>query len=221
MAIQRGAWRVGWPRRGRAALTLACGVAGIGLGSLLAIATHHTVAGTSASLSSRQSVPSLLRKQAAPPFTLVDQDGATVSLAAQKGRVVLLTFMDPVCTALCPVMGRDIAAVEQKLPNWIHPELLIVSVAPGRTNADVEHFLSINLSSTAWLSGWHWLLGPNAASLELTWLHWRVEVSPTPTDINHDEILDVIDPHGYLRATFPAPLPVDDVVSAIATVART
>jgi hypothetical protein len=46
-------------------------------------------------------------------------------------------------------------------------------------------------------------------------------VNPTPTDINHDEILEVIDPHGYLRVSFPAPLPVDDVVSAISTVART
>jgi len=221
MSFQRGWWRVGRSRRGRAVLAVACSVAGIGLGSLLALATRHPVAANSASLQPGQPRPALLTRQSAPPFTLVDQNGATVSLAAQRGRVVLLTFMDPVCTALCPVMGRDIAAVEQKLPRAIRPELLVVSVAPGRTKADVEHFLSSNLASTSWLSGWHWLLGPNAASLQLTWLHWHIEVDPTPTDINHDELLDVIDPHGYLRVTFPAPLPVDDVVSAITTVART
>ena len=220
MPFLRGWWRVGRSHRGRAVLTVACAIAGVALGSLLAVASRHTSAATT-TVTHGSSGAALLTKQAAPPFTLLDQDGATVSLAAQKGRVVLLTFMDPVCTALCPVMGRDIAAVEQKLPNGIHPELLIVSVAPGRTKADVDHFLNTNLSSASWSGDWHWLLGPNAAALELTWLHWHVQVSPTPTDINHDEILDVIDPHGYLRVTFPAPLPVSDVVSAITTVART
>src|SRR5438309_4618002 len=121
--FQRGWWRVGRSRRGRAVLALACGIAGIGLGSLLALATRHPVAANSASLQPGPPGPAPLTRQSAPPFTLVDQNGATVSLAAQKGRVVLLTFMDPVCTALCPVMGRDIEAVELSLPNGAHPQL--------------------------------------------------------------------------------------------------
>src|SRR5207302_1911134 len=81
-------------RRGRAVLAVACSVAGIGLGSLLGLATRHPVAANSASLQPGQPRPAPLTRQSAPPFTLVDQNGATVSLAAQRGRVVLLTFMD-------------------------------------------------------------------------------------------------------------------------------
>jgi cytochrome oxidase Cu insertion factor (SCO1/SenC/PrrC family) len=218
MSFERGDVRAGRSRRGRAVLALICATAGIALGSALALTLHRAPAGSNATLGARPAAASLLVKQAAPPLDLVDQNGSRVTLAALKGRVVLLTFMDPVCTQLCPIMGRDIAAMEQKLPSSIAPELLIVSVAPGRTNADVEHFLSTNLS-TQWLPGWHWLIGPDPTSLQLAWLHWRIAVQATPTDINHDEVLEVIDPHGYLRATFPAPLPIDDAVSAITRVA--
>src|SRR5580693_4377674 len=37
----------------------------------------------------------------APAFTLTDQNGKQVSLASLRGKVVLLTFLDPVCTSDC------------------------------------------------------------------------------------------------------------------------
>ena len=126
--------------------------------------------------------------------------------------------MDPQCTTLCPLMGQDIAAVEKQLPKGIDPELLIVSVAPGRDKADVEHF--ITTEHVDWLPGWHWLLGPSDAALKLTWLSWHILVEPTAGDVTHDSLLDVIDAGGKLRATFASPLPVADVVSAVRTVAH-
>jgi len=126
--------------------------------------------------------------------------------------------MDPQCTMLCPLMGQDIAAVEKQLPKGIDPELLIVSVAPGRVKADVDHF--ITTEHIDWLPGWHWLLGPSDAALKLTWLNWHIAVVPTAGDVTHDSLLDIIDASGKLRATFPSPLPVADVVSAITAVAH-
>jgi cytochrome oxidase Cu insertion factor (SCO1/SenC/PrrC family) len=206
-------------RRGRAVLASICALAGVGLGAILSVALRPAGPTTSVSTGGAVAAPRLARQPAAP-FILEDQNGAAVSLAAQRGHVVLLTFMDPICSQVCPVMGRDIAAVEQKLPKALDPRLLIVSVAPGRTNSDVQKFLASNLS-TPWSAGWHWLLGPDDASLRLAWLHWHVTVQPTAADINHDSILNVIDREGYLRVSFPAPLLVSDVVSAITEIART
>jgi hypothetical protein len=45
-------------------------------------------------------------------FTLTGQDGAQVSL---HGKVVLLTFLDPVRTSGCPLIGREFAAPAQML----------------------------------------------------------------------------------------------------------
>jgi cytochrome oxidase Cu insertion factor (SCO1/SenC/PrrC family) len=165
------------------------------------------------------STPGLsLFRQPAPPFTLLDQDGKSVSLTSEKGHLILLTFLDPQCRQACPLVGKDIGAVEKELPSSIHPVLLIVSVAPGRTPADVATFLSKETPN--WRPGWHWLLGPDAASLKLVWAAWHIAVIPSPTDIAHDALLDIIDPAGYLRATYPAPLSIDDVVRAIIAVAR-
>ena len=38
----------------------------------------------------------------APDFRLTDQYGKPVSIAAQRGRTVILTFVDPHCTTFCP-----------------------------------------------------------------------------------------------------------------------
>jgi hypothetical protein len=43
----------------------------------------------------------------APDFSLTDQDGRTVSLASLRGKVVLMTFLDPVCTTDCPIIAQE------------------------------------------------------------------------------------------------------------------
>ena len=43
-------------------------------------------------------------------FRLTDQHGRTVSLASLRGKVVLLTFLDPVCTTDCPLIAQEFRA---------------------------------------------------------------------------------------------------------------
>jgi cytochrome oxidase Cu insertion factor (SCO1/SenC/PrrC family) len=43
----------------------------------------------------------------APGFALTDQYGRTVTLASLRGKVVLLSFFDPVCAARCPPVGPE------------------------------------------------------------------------------------------------------------------
>ncbi len=43
----------------------------------------------------------------APGFALTDQYGRTVTLASLRGKVVLLSFFDPVCAAGCPPIGPE------------------------------------------------------------------------------------------------------------------
>jgi cytochrome oxidase Cu insertion factor (SCO1/SenC/PrrC family) len=195
-----------------AILALAGGT-GIGAVVSLTMRPHATVSAVAISPSANV-IGAALARQPTPPLTgLTDQNGKEISLSDEKGHLVLVAFMDPLCVDLCPVLGRDIAAVEQALPTGIHPVLLIVSVTSGRTAADVRQFVSTNLT-TKWTPGWHWLIGPSDAALKLTWLAWGEPLEPPKTNY-----LDVIDPQGYLRVTYPAPLYVSDVTSAITTVA--
>jgi len=43
----------------------------------------------------------------APRFTLTDQGGHPMSLAGLRGRVVVLDFVDPHCTDICPIVSRE------------------------------------------------------------------------------------------------------------------
>lgn len=208
-----------WSRRGKVVISLLGLVGGVGGGILVALSLRPQVAPSAAFAAPTNSIGATLARQPAPPFTLTDQDGKLISLKAERGHVVLLTFLDPQCRQLCPLVGKDIGALEKQLPTWLHPVLLIVSVAPGRTRADIDTFLA--KESPGWLPGWHWLLGPSDAALKLAWSAWHISVIPTAAIIEHDALLDVIDTEGYLRVTYPAPLYVSDVASDIIKIART
>jgi cytochrome oxidase Cu insertion factor (SCO1/SenC/PrrC family) len=44
----------------------------------------------------------------APEFTLTYQGGHPMSPAGLRGRVVVLNFMDPHCTDICPIVSREV-----------------------------------------------------------------------------------------------------------------
>ena len=51
----------------------------------------------------------------APGFTLTDQQGHTMSLASLRGKVVVLEFMDPHCTDICPIVSQEFVDAYHKL----------------------------------------------------------------------------------------------------------
>lgn len=79
----------------------------------------------------------------APGFTLPDQDGRTASLAADRGKVVLLTFMYSTCQDSCPATAQtirlalnDLGARVKGLP------VLAISVDPVQdTKTATKNFL--------------------------------------------------------------------------------
>jgi cytochrome oxidase Cu insertion factor (SCO1/SenC/PrrC family) len=182
----------------------------VGLGGTLAV--NRLITGSPARASANASVqylPAVDRKpQPAPDFRLRDQAGEAISLSALRGQEVLVTFMDPKCTTLCPIMGQQLSAVEAGLPASVAPVLLVVSVAPDRTAADVSAFVS----HVSWRPGWHWLLGSHA-ELQAVWSTWSIAVSGA--DIQHDESLFVVDATGQMVAGYNAPLAIAEVASMI------
>src|SRR2546428_6531882 len=51
----------------------------------------------------------------APGFTLTSQDGAQISLADFRGKVVAVTFIFTLCTATCPVLTPMMSLVQAQL----------------------------------------------------------------------------------------------------------
>ncbi|HSP65043.1 MAG TPA: SCO family protein [Candidatus Deferrimicrobium sp.] len=186
----------------------------VGVGATIAVSRvvsrPATVATTHAS--AQYLPPASVQPQVAPDFTLPDQAGQSVSLSSLRGKEVLITFMDPQCTAQCPIMGQQLGSVEKSLPAGVRPVLLVVSVAAGRSAADVTTFTS----HVSWQPGWHWLLG-NQAQLQAVWAMYHVAVQPTSGDVLHDQSLYVVNPQGLISVAYNAPLPIGEVATAITT----
>jgi cytochrome oxidase Cu insertion factor (SCO1/SenC/PrrC family) len=136
----------------------------------------------------------------APPIRLRDQHGRAMTLAALRGTVLLVTFMDSHCTTECPVEGHQLAVVQRSFPPARRPDIVVVSVNPADTPRSARRFAR----RRGWHGGWRWLMG-SAAELSRVWRAYGIEVDPTSHDIVHSAALYIVDRHGDERSGYVAP----------------
>jgi cytochrome oxidase Cu insertion factor (SCO1/SenC/PrrC family) len=137
----------------------------------------------------------------APRLTLA-ANSRPFSLAAQRGRVLLVTFLDSRCRTICPVEGSWLGAIERRLSPRQRPLLVIISINPsGDTRASILRAVS------QWriMQPWVWLTG-SRARLKAAWRAFGVYVG----DSSHDSLLYLIDRRGDERVgmLFPFSPPV-------------
>lgn len=153
----------------------------------------------------------------APGFRLRDEQGRLISLAGERGQVVLLTFMYSRCRQLCPIEGRMLAAVERRLGRSTRSLLLVVSVDPGGdTPATIRRFIRRAGLARA---RWHWLVG-SRRQLAPVWRAYRIEVQ-AGVDIGHGSAVVLLDRRGYERSGYAVPFLPDLVAADVRTLART
>jgi len=141
----------------------------------------------------------------APAFSLTDQQGRPVSLASLRGKVVALTFLDPVCTVDCPTIAAEFREADSLLSaDRSRVEFVAIDANPQYLS---EGFLRA-FDSQERLSGipnWLFLTG-RLPILTQVWRSYGVEVSYEPGGgmIDHSEIAYVIGPDGHTRFVLDA-----------------
>jgi len=151
----------------------------------------------------------------APGFALTDQAGKAVSLAAYRGRPVIVTFIDPLCRNLCPLEAKVLNDVVRGLPAASRPAILAVS-----TNVYGNARVNLVQDVRKWklVPQWRWAVG-GAAQLAPVWKHYQVQVLVTTKtiagvtvhEIAHTEAAFVVDSAGYQRALYLYPFRAQDV----------
>jgi cytochrome oxidase Cu insertion factor (SCO1/SenC/PrrC family) len=145
----------------------------------------------------------------AKPFHLTDQHGRTVSLAGLHGKVVLLTFLDPVCTSDCPLIAQEFRAAGQLL-GASDRKVELVAVVANPVYHQIAYTQAFDRQERlTQVPNWLYLTG-SVAQLQQVWKNYGIaaQIVPAGSMISHPDIAYVIDRAGQLRAelnTDPGP----------------
>jgi protein SCO1/2 len=153
---------------------------------------------------------------AAPPFRLVDQNGVSRSLEDFRGKVVVLTLLDPICTDICPVYAYHYRLAYQALGQ----DAVKVAFVAFNANDEKTSVEDTMAATKKWgideVPSWHFLTGSPDA-LRAVWKAYGMMASGPPKPERHEEkqhspSIYIIDQAGKRRWFFStnfdgAPLP--------------
>jgi len=137
---------------------------------------------------------------AAPAFSLTDQHGRPVSLASLHGKVILLTFLDPVCTSDCPLEAQEFKEAGQLLGSQDrHVELVAIVANPVDLQVGYTQAFD-RQEGLAGVPNWLYLTG-SLRQLQRVWTEYGIaaQVEPAGAMIGHSEIALAIDQKGRVR----------------------
>jgi cytochrome oxidase Cu insertion factor (SCO1/SenC/PrrC family) len=136
----------------------------------------------------------------APAFALTGQDGKPVSLASLRGKVILLTFLDPVCTSDCPLIAQEFRAADQLLGKQAR-NVELVAIVANPVDYSVAYTRAFDSQEgLAGLRNWVFLTG-SLGQLQRTWRNYAVaaQILPGGGMIAHNDVAYVIDASGHTR----------------------
>jgi protein SCO1/2 len=132
-------------------------------------------------------------------FTLTDQNGHRVSLAADRGKVVVLTFIHSLCHDTCPFMVEQIKGALNDLPdNGRNVPAIGVSADQAE---DTVHNRKAFLAKHE-MTGRMEFVNGTLPQMRRIWHQWHIE--PVTPKIDHSTFVLLIDKHGYERVGFAA-----------------
>jgi cytochrome oxidase Cu insertion factor (SCO1/SenC/PrrC family) len=141
-----------------------------------------------------------LPRQQAPGFTLTDQAGRTMALSGLRGKVVVLEFMDPHCTDICPIVSQEFVDAYHEL-GAVSSKVVFAAINVNQYHASVRDMAAYSTQhQMSTIPGWHFFTGPLPA-LKTAWRDYNIQVeAPNPNaDIVHTSAVYFIDARGAER----------------------
>jgi protein SCO1/2 len=148
--------------------------------------------------------------QPTPDFTLTDQSGQKVSMADQRGKLVLLTFLYTNCPDVCPLITQNLnQALEMLGAKRDDVRVLAVSVDPeGDTPKSVDEYAKAHHL----LPEFHYLIGSRQELTEVWKAYDVAAVASDPELVDHSAYTMLVDRSGEGRVIYDASVKAEDVV---------
>jgi cytochrome oxidase Cu insertion factor (SCO1/SenC/PrrC family) len=136
----------------------------------------------------------------AKEFQLTDQRGQAVSLASLRGKVVLMTFLDPVCTSDCPLIAQEFRAAGQLL-GADSGKVELVAIVANPVYHTVAYTQAFDRQEDlTQVPNWLYLTG-SVPQLQQVWKNYGVfaQISPAGSMVSHPDVAYVIDQAGRIQ----------------------
>lgn len=162
----------------------------------------------------------------APDVVLLNEQGRPVSLAGERGKVIVLTFFDASCADACRVIAAELRQADADLgPRRSRVEFLTVNTDPLRLAATPPS-PAVTASGLARLPNWQFLTGA-VHTLNRVWNDFGVSISVYVDSkvVVHNDVIYLVDPRGDLvergspfsdeshRGVFSLPAPLERVAA--------
>ena len=145
----------------------------------------------------------------APNFSLEDQSGRAVSVAEQRGRWVVVTFLYTHCPDVCPLIAAHLnRAIGAAVGRRARLHVIAVSVDPARdTLAAVRHYVVTHRLAPSF----RWAIG-SRVRLERVWHAYHVASQPGPRGtVTHSTFEILVDPKGQERLIYDSSITTDQL----------
>lgn len=150
----------------------------------------------------------------APNFALEDQSGRTVTVAAQRGHWLVVTFLYTHCPDVCPLIAAHLnRAIDAPAGRRAELRVIAVSVDPARdTLAAVRRYAVTHRLAPSF----RWAIG-SRAQLARVWHAYHVAAQPGPKGtVTHSTFEILVDPQGRERAIYDSSITTDQLTGDLA-----
>jgi protein SCO1 len=139
---------------------------------------------------------------AAPDFALTSQDGAEVTLASLRGKVVAVTFIYTSCPDVCPMLSDKLARVQDALGPDFGTEVAFLSITVDPEHDTPEVLKGYAEAFEANLTGWSFLTGEPATVLDVAHRYGVAVVKAADGGVDHTLLTTLIDRQGTMRVQY-------------------
>jgi protein SCO1 len=138
----------------------------------------------------------------APGFTLTSQDGAQVSLAKLRGKVVAVTFIFTRCSTTCPMLTPMMSLVQDRLGGDFGSKIAFASITVDPEHDTPEMLKLYAQMYGADIAGWSFLTGPTPVIADLTRRYGIFAAKDANGDIEHTFLTSIVDRGGMIRVQY-------------------
>jgi protein SCO1/2 len=138
----------------------------------------------------------------APAFALTTADGAPLSLADLRGKVVAVTFIYATCTDTCPLLTSKLVGLGRRLGKTDGAQVAFVAITvdPERDTPEVlSHYAQAHGAN---VPGWAFLTGTPAQVQDVTRRFGVFARKTSRGDVDHTFLTSLVDRKGALRVQY-------------------